>query len=159
MKKRLNRTSLYFSLGMMAAAMLIGSLAKAQSTASQSSTTPAATTKAKGASAGGTQTTNAKNSAHASETLSVSGKTTHDVVEYKDGEDMTTRYRPGNNKTTTALPATPPTGQPADAATKKHLAGVKYEDRQASSTSLEGASKDASKDAVSGASATTVKPK
>jgi hypothetical protein len=23
----------------------------------------------------------------------------HEVVEYKDGEDMTTRYRPGNNKT------------------------------------------------------------
>jgi len=24
----------------------------------------------------------------------------HETVEYKDGEDMTTRYRPGNNKTT-----------------------------------------------------------
>ena len=30
----------------------------------------------------------------------------HDVVEYKDGEDMTTRYRPGNNKTSKAKPAT-----------------------------------------------------
>lgn len=28
-----------------------------------------------------------------------SGKS-HEVVEYKDPEDMTTRYRPGNNKTT-----------------------------------------------------------
>ena len=50
------------------------------------------------------------------------------VVEYKDGEDMTTRYRPGNNKTTRS------TDGSADAASikaKKHVAGVKYEDRTA----------------------------
>ena len=34
--------------------------------------------------------------------------TSHEVVEYKDGEDMTTRYRPGNNKTTkTVAPSAP----------------------------------------------------
>ena len=33
----------------------------------------------------------------------------HETVEYKDPEDMTTRYRPGNNKTTkTVTPASPP---------------------------------------------------
>ncbi len=32
--------------------------------------------------------------------------TGHDTVEYKDGEDMTTRYRPGNNKTAKTKPAT-----------------------------------------------------
>lgn len=32
--------------------------------------------------------------------------TSHDVVEYKDGEDMTTRYRPGNNKTSRIKPST-----------------------------------------------------
>ena len=31
---------------------------------------------------------------------------THDVVEYKDPEDMTTRYRPGNNKTSKIKPST-----------------------------------------------------
>lgn len=31
----------------------------------------------------------------------------HDVVEYKDPEDMTTRYRPGNNKTTRATDKCP----------------------------------------------------
>ena len=37
--------------------------------------------------------------------------TTHDVVEYKDGEDATTRYRPGNNKTTKSVtPVGPPSG-------------------------------------------------
>ena len=33
----------------------------------------------------------------------------HDVVEYKDGEDATTRYRQGNNKTTKVTPV----GQPS----------------------------------------------
>jgi hypothetical protein len=57
-------------------------------------------------------------SAHATESLGASGENplyegkdktaaapaahSHEVVEYKDGEDMTTRYRPGNNKTTRA---------------------------------------------------------
>ncbi len=30
----------------------------------------------------------------------------HEIVEYKDGEDMTTRYRPGNNKTSKIKPST-----------------------------------------------------
>lgn len=35
-----------------------------------------------------------------------SAAVSHEVVEYKDPEDMTTRYRPGNNKTTrTVTPA------------------------------------------------------
>ena len=39
--------------------------------------------------------------------------TSHETVEYKDGEDMTTRYRPGNNKTSKANPT-------GEAATPKH---------------------------------------
>ncbi|MGA8088115.1 MAG: hypothetical protein WCA10_12470 [Terracidiphilus sp.] len=39
----------------------------------------------------------------------------HEVVEYKDPEDMTTRYRPGNNKTSKLKPsvgsATTPAGK------------------------------------------------
>jgi hypothetical protein len=74
-------------------------------------------------------------------------------VEYKEPEDMTTRYRPGNNKTTSVtpgspstLPATPTTGQAAtDAAAKKHLAGVKYQNREAGFPACDGASKDAAK--------------
>ena len=45
----------------------------------------------------------------------------------------------------TKIPPTAPTSQ-SDADAKKHLAGVKYEDRQASSVqTLDGASKDAAK--------------
>ncbi len=68
-------------------------------------------------------------------------------VEYKDPEDMTTRYRPGNNKTTRNSIAVDHAGgngvrrmdggasagahaeARADAPKKKHLGGVKYEDR------------------------------
>ncbi len=56
------------------------------------------------------------------------------VQPYKDGEDMTTRYRPGNNKTTrTANDAAAPGAGAAQpqAMPKKHIAGVKYEDRMA----------------------------
>ena len=82
--------------------------------------------------------------------------TTHGTVEYKDPEDMTTRYRPGNNKTTrtsadsnTGLPANAPTGSPAAAPDeKKHVANVKYQDRQATVPALDGASKDAAKSKV-----------
>ncbi|MEO7144131.1 MAG: hypothetical protein ABI165_11600 [Bryobacteraceae bacterium] len=77
-----------------------------------------------------------------------------DVVEYKDPEDMTTRYRPGNNKSAanpiavdhaggngvqrmdgghaaSGRDAESAMGSGASAAAqkKKHLAGVKYEDR------------------------------
>jgi hypothetical protein len=76
------------------------------------------------------------------------------TVEYKDPEDMTTRYRPGNNKTTRSPIAVDhaggngvqrmdgghtasggaggsgiSAGAGATAQQKKHLAGVKYEDR------------------------------
>jgi hypothetical protein len=58
--------------------------------------TPTAATPAKAPAAPAT----AKSSAHATET-----------VEYKDPEDMTTRYRPGNNKTTAVSPdVTKPAG-------------------------------------------------
>ena len=74
-------------------------------------------------------------------------------MEYKDPEDMTTRYRPGNNKTATVpadskgtLPATPPTGSPAATAdTTKHIGNVKYNDKQVTIPALDAASKDAAK--------------
>ncbi|MEO6805734.1 MAG: hypothetical protein ABI286_07300 [Edaphobacter sp.] len=52
------------------------------------------------------------------------------VQPYKDPEDMTTRYRPGNNKTASQTPSSSSSG-PADTRSK-HLAGVKYSDRSAS---------------------------
>jgi hypothetical protein len=91
----------------------------------------------------------------------------HETVEYKDPEDMTTRYRPGNNKTT-QTPETPnagtatanPAGTPAaptDA--KKHIANVKYNDRQAGIPALDAGSKDAAKTkAVPPPTPTTSKP-
>jgi hypothetical protein len=74
-------------------------------------------------------------------------------VEYKDPEDMTTRYRPGNNKTTkapeasaTGAAATTPAGTPAATTdAKKHIANVKYADGKTTVPSLDGASKDAAK--------------
>ncbi|MGH9615431.1 MAG: hypothetical protein ACRD28_01735 [Acidobacteriaceae bacterium] len=71
------------------------------------------------------------------------------VEPYKDGEDMTTRYRPGNNKTTINSIAVDHAGgngvrrmdrgqnagtssnlgSSAETQKKKHLAGVKYQDR------------------------------
>ena len=52
---------------------------------------------------------------------------------YKDPEDMTTRYRPGNNKTTRSNSAAPASGAASNSAKakephKKHVAGVKYSD-------------------------------
>lgn len=53
---------------------------------------------------------------------------------YKDPEDMTTRYRPGNKKTTRSDSSAPASGVTSDSAKakeqppKKHLAGVKYSD-------------------------------
>ncbi|MGH9596455.1 MAG: hypothetical protein ACRD3K_06625 [Edaphobacter sp.] len=49
------------------------------------------------------------------------------VQPYKDSEDMTTRYRPGNNKMTSPSPASS-SAATADARSK-HLAGVKYSAR------------------------------
>jgi len=51
----------------------------------------------------------------------------------KDAEDMTTRYRPGNNKTTRSNSAAPASGAASTSAKaketpKKHVAGVKYSD-------------------------------
>jgi len=78
---------------------------------------------------------NAKSSAHATE-----------VIEYKDGEDMTTRTRPGTSKTAAAGTTTPaaPAEQPA-ATPKKQVAGVKYEDRQVTLPACDGTSKDSAK--------------
>ncbi len=88
---------------------------------------------------------NAKSSGHATEKL--------DVVEYKDGEDGTMHTRPSNKTSQTpasTLPPTAPTAQPAtDADAKKHVANVKYEDRQAAPAALDAASKDAAKSVVS----------
>jgi hypothetical protein len=125
-----NKIFLSFCLTMTAAAFLVVSTGVAQ-TANSKSATPAPAT--------------AKNSGHASESLSTSSDSaapkTHDTVEYKDPEDMTTRYRPGNNTpaTSTADPAQ------SDASAKKHVAGVKYENRQVALPACDGASKDAAK--------------
>jgi hypothetical protein len=114
MKKLCQQTSV------LAIALLTACSALAQSSTQKTTTTPPAPA--------GTAAT--KNSGHASET-----------VEYKDPEDMTTRYRPGNNKTTSA-PATAPASQPATAAGKATQAsGAK----QPSIPACDGASKNAAK--------------
>jgi hypothetical protein len=156
--KILNKIFLSFCLTMTAAAFLVVSTGVAQTANSKSATPAPATAKT---AAPTTPTTppqhvdqwpkatgraaDAKNSGHASESLSTSSDSaapkTHDAVEYKDPEDMTTRYRPGNNTpaTSTADPAQ------SDASAKKHVAGVKYENRQVALPACDGASKDAAK--------------
>ena len=69
------------------------------------------------------QANGARNSGHATES-----------VEYKDPEDMTTRYRPGNNKTTKAPGAS--SGSSAAAHTDAKQPGI---------PACDGASKDAAK--------------
>jgi hypothetical protein len=110
-----------FALGISALLLTIAT-ASAQNSAAKPSATakPQAVTTAREASSGmatgrreaapalpaGTQSS-AKNSGHATE-----------VIEYKDGEDTTTRYRPGNNKTTavqtTSADAAKPNGDKKD---------------------------------------------
>ncbi len=70
------------------------------------------------------------------------------VQPYKDPEDMTTRYRPGNNKTASTSDApVAQTGSAADA--KKHIGNIKWSDRQANNqTNLDAGSKDAAKSAT-----------
>jgi hypothetical protein len=141
----MTKKNLYPSLVMASATLLFVSMAAAQSTDAKSSTAPAtpATTSDK---------TTAKNSGHASESLgatpkasAASNSTSHETVEYKDPEDMTTRYRPGNNKITT-LPPTAPTGTPAaEADAKKHVSNIKWQDREVGFPACDGASKDAAK--------------
>src|SRR5258708_39507488 len=64
---------------------------------------------------------------------------------------MTTRYRPGNNKTTRTsapgtLPPTAPTRTPAaEADAKKHVSNIKWQDREVGFPACDGASKDAAK--------------
>ena len=166
----MHKTFRYRSLCGIATALLLASTAVAQSTDSKSSTPAAPTTaatKAKPAAtarvdqyghASGVQATDARSSAHASEKLDATVKAdvpanakSSETVEYKDPEDMTTRYRPGNNKTTrvpangtSTIPPTAPTGQAtADAEAKKHVANVKYGDRTLPASA--GAAKDAAK--------------
>ena len=62
----------------------------------------------------------------------------HETVEYKDPEDMTTRYRPGNNKTTTV----PTTTQSATSADAAKPTGDK---KDVGFPACDGASKDAAK--------------
>jgi hypothetical protein len=102
----------------------------------------------------GNSATSAKTSASSSATKPATATAitkSHETVEYKDPEDMTTRYRPGNNKTSSAeSPATTTaSGEPAsDADAKKHVANIKWSDRTASLPACDGASKDAAKCAV-----------
>jgi len=88
MTKHRKQITLGLSLAV-AIALVVPSTVVAQG-ASQK--TPAMATPAKAPAA----PTTAKSSAHATET-----------IEYKDPEDMTTRYRPGNNKTTAVSPDVP----------------------------------------------------
>lgn len=139
MNKVLQQSSLTFALGIVTA-LAVPFPAMAQTT---TATTPAATpTKAK---------PEVKSQSASSNTATAPGN--HDTVEYKDPEDMTTRYRPGNNKTS-AIPVTgnasaSPTVPAAAAATpadaKKHVSNIKYGDRQATVPALDAASKDAAK--------------
>jgi hypothetical protein len=132
-----NKTLLCSCLGVTAAAFLFAS-AVAQSTGSKTPTPTPAPTKA---------------ATPAKPANAAAAPKSHETVEYKDPEDMTTRYRPGNNKTTSVpassastLPASPTTGQAAtDATAKKHLAGVKYQNREAGLPACDGASKDPAK--------------
>jgi uncharacterized protein (UPF0333 family) len=86
MTKHRKQVTLGLSLAV-AIALLVPSTVAAQSSSAKS-TAPATPAKAPAAAPA-----TAKSNAHATET-----------VEYKDGEDMTTRYRPGNNKTTAVSP-------------------------------------------------------
>ena len=88
MRKHKKQITLGLSLAV-AISLLVPSTVVAQDTSSKTS---AAATPAKAPVAPAT----AKSSAHATAT-----------VEYKDPEDMTTRYRPGNNKTTAVSPDAP----------------------------------------------------
>ena len=150
----MNKTRQYLSLCALATILVAASTAVAQSAGSKTTTpTAASATKANPATAPSghvdqwpkaTGQADAKSSGHATEKL--------DVVEYKDGEDGTMHTRPGNKATQTpasALPPTAPTGPPAtDADAKKHIANVKYGDRQAAPPALDAASKDAAKSVV-----------
>jgi hypothetical protein len=138
MNKLVQQSSLGLALGLVTA-LAMPSSAIAQNTAPQnpSAVAPAAApTKAK---------PGVKAADASSKTTIAPGS--HEAVEYKDPEDMTTRYRPGNNKTTALPPGGnamgSPAGEPADA--KKHVANVKYVDRQATVPALDAASKDAAK--------------
>jgi hypothetical protein len=115
MTKHWKQISLGLGLGV-AITLLVPSTVVAQSASPK---TPAPATPAKTSAAPAA----AKNSAHATET-----------VEYKDPEDMTTRYRPGNNKTTAVSPdATKPAGDSKEAKEKVTI------------PACDGASKDAAK--------------
>ena len=173
-RTHMKKTWMYFYLGVMATALVGSSLLAAQAPA---------TSRDKAAKVGANAEMNAATSGHATErSRSTDGvnplngpkkdSVKADVVEYKDGEDGTIRTRAGNkqilNKTavTSSLPPTAPTGEDAEA--KKHVANIKWSDRQASATqTLDGASKDAAKsvtgrDAQSGPSSgkrsTSVEP-
>jgi len=143
--------NLYPSLVTASATLLFVSMAVAQTTGAKSSTAPATP-------AATSDKASAKNSAHATESLNTTPKasatattTGHETVEYKDPEDMTTRYRPGNNKTTrTSAPGTLPPTAPtataaADADAKKHVSNIKWQDREVGFPACDGASKDAAK--------------
>jgi len=120
MTKHRKQVTLGLSLAV-AIALLVPSTVAAQSSSAKS-TAPATPAKAPAAAPA-----TAKSNAHATET-----------VEYEDGEDMTTRYRPGNNKTT----AVQTTAQPAASADAAKQSGDK---KDVTFPACDGASKDAAK--------------
>jgi hypothetical protein len=144
MNKLVQQSGLGLALGLVTT-LAIPSLANAQNAVPQntSAATPAAAS------------TKAKPAVKALNTPANAGTAsgTHDTVEYKDPEDMTTRYRPGNNKTSAIPPSgnangspTAPTGEPATATdAKKHVSNIKWSDRQATVPALDAGSKDTAK--------------
>jgi len=139
----MTKKNLYPSLGLASATLLFVSMAAAQNNDAKSSNTPVTPT----------ATSDKVKPAATPKAGAASNTTAHETVEYKDPEDMTTRYRPGNNKTTRtsadptgALPPTAPTGTlAADADAKKHVSNIKWMDREAGIPACDGASKDAEK--------------
>jgi hypothetical protein len=113
----------YLTMSLAAGAFLLSGVLTAQT----ASTTK--TVKAQDSTTGHAALPASKGSAGVKPSTGASG-----AQEYKDPEDMTTRYRPGNNKTTRSDSSAATSGAAGNFAKakeqppKKHVAGVKYSD-------------------------------
>jgi hypothetical protein len=148
----MNKIWLRFYLGAMASALFGSSLMVAQAPAASTNKTATVPAKAEMHAATSGHATERSRSTDGVNPLNGPNEDSvkANVVEYKDGEDGTMRTRTGNKQilnkdaVTSNLPPTAPTGE--DAAAKKHVATIRWSDRQASATqTLEGASKDTAK--------------
>jgi len=128
-----------FSLAV-AATLLFAASASAQGTAKPTSADKPAypITTAREASSGMATGRREAASGQAGGTPTSNSAQAHETVEYKDPEDMTTRYRPGNNKTTTVQT----TAQPSTSADAAKPSGDKQD---VGFPACDGASKDAAK--------------